>query len=572
MKEGRSASQILLGFLPDQTVDLRGRVWRVKEWADPIPTSVEPSALRQELMQQVAPWARTNRDGGYLDHLRSGYRVHFYSLNREAGVRVEEFPKRWVCKSCDRLSQGEHPDRCACGSARFGQLPFVGFHGECGSLHEPYVRPCAQHKDIKITLPGTARAQEIRFSCPVCGKTLQKGFGFRKCTCGKGELTFNVHRAARVYIPRNFALINPPSGDKVQRIRDAGGAKRALSWVLGGLKEDSLDQFGVTSSSLIESLRRQGLAEDIIARMVEQAVAGGALDEGETLPALDGDNLVEAERGAVNIALALVESRLRIADMADAYGVVSEHGRKYHVDYPKALLDVGLEAVELVDRFPVATGCFGYSRDKFEPGASRLVHFKNRKGDYVVYGDVAKTEALLVRLDPRLVATWLLRSGCEIDPWSDQKSARVSILRAALIPRPGLLAGAPGAGERLLTLVHSYAHWLTRRLAVHSGVERSALSEFVVAQHCSFFVYASARGDFVLGGLQAVFETGLDLLLKDLASADLRCPLDPGCLTAGGACMACLHLGEPSCRYYNGFLSRRTLSGPAGYLSLITTD
>jgi hypothetical protein len=89
--------------------------------------------------------------------------------------------------------------------------------------------------------------------------------------------------------------------------------------------------------------------------------------------------------------------------------------------------------------------------------------------------------------------------------------------------------------------------------------------EFLVPQHCGFFIYAATRGDFVLGGLQAVFETELDSFLSELASLDLRCPLDPGCMRIDGACMACLHLGEPSCRYYNGYLNRQTLVGPGGY-------
>jgi hypothetical protein len=31
--------------------------------------------------------------------------------------------------------------------------------------------------------------------------------------------------------------------------------------------------------------------------------------------------------------------------------------------------------------------------------------------------------------------------------------------------------------------------------------------------------------------------------------------------------MACLHVGEPSCRHFNRFLSRTTLSGLGGFLS-----
>jgi hypothetical protein len=55
--------------------------------------------------------------------------------------------------------------------------------------------------------------------------------------------------------------------------------------------------------------------------------------------------------------------------------------------------------------------------------------------------------------------------------------------------------------------------------------------------------------------------------LQDLVTGEARCPLDPGCRSGGGACMACLHLGEPSCRWFNRFLDRSALFGTDGFLS-----
>jgi len=569
MKEYRSTSQILFGFLPEQTVDLRGKVWKVKEWVDPRAKSVDPATLRQELERQLAPWAAAGKDGSYLEQLRRGFAVRFYSLNREGGVRVEKFPQNWVCKVCNRFYQSLEPSVCQCGCSRFGQLPFVGFHDECGAISAPYIKPCAAHKQIRIRFPGTARAEEIRFSCPICDKILQKGFGFRACTCGKGRTTFNVHRAASVFSPRTLAMINPPSSEKVQRIRDAGGASKALSWVLGGLKERTFDELEVTRESFASSLLKQGIPKSLVEQMVEQAIQAGAIGRSSPKVNLGAAKLQEAEKAAVDIALALVDSRTRIVDMLDRSVPGSDLAGKYQFGYARGLAKIGLESIEFLDSFPVATGCYGYTRGPMDAGASRLVPFRNRQGDYVVYGDVAKTEALFVRLDPHLIGKWLARAGCQLDAWVDPASARQSILRATDIPKPGESVEPTRPGVRLLTVVHSFAHWFVRQLAVHSGVERNALSEFLIPQHCSFFIYAASRGDFVLGGLQAVFETGLDSLLNELAASDMRCALDPGCLRVGGACVACLHLGETSCRYYNRFLGRATLTGPDGYLPLV---
>src|SRR5690606_34183979 len=45
----------------------------------------------------------------------------------------------------------------------------------------------------------------------------------------------------------------------------------------------------------------------------------------------------------------------------------------------------GLEGVELVDTFPVLTGNFGYIRGDPTPGESRLVPFKDARGNYAIY-------------------------------------------------------------------------------------------------------------------------------------------------------------------------------------------
>src|SRR5262249_5681566 len=156
------------------------------------------------------------------------------------------------------------------------------YHDECGSIRTPYLRPCPQHKQIRCIFPGTARAEEIRFTCPICNRELQKGFGFRNCPCGKGRIIFNVHRAASVFTPRTLVMINPPSNEKVQKIRDAGGPNRALSWVLSGLATSTFEELEVTEDSLRANLGRQGLPADVIEQMIDAAKKGGAIGSSES--------------------------------------------------------------------------------------------------------------------------------------------------------------------------------------------------------------------------------------------------------------------------------------------------
>jgi len=567
VKQFRSASQILFGFLPEQTVDLEGKVWKITQWRRPLHRHIDDTALRQELLRLAAPWESQRTDNGYCQHLRQGRDIVVQSLDRSNGVTAESFPDTWKCKQCSRLHT-TFVAQCQCGSRRIGQLPFVGFH-DCGAIFEPSIPKCPSHQQVKVILPGTSSAREISFVCPVCERLLQQGFGYVRCRCGGGQIQFNVHRASSVFTPRSVVLVNPPSPDRVRRLAEAGGETRALSWALDGCSTRRYDEVGTTRDSLAHDLIARGLPPDLVERMVRQAEGEGALAPDGGFGALADERRLEAGRAAVTLAMALDVSRIRLADLAaGANGQWSELANLYRHTYPSEITRAGLDTIELIDRFPILTGNYAYTRGDSTPGKAHLKPFtENRR--YVVYADVAETEAVLVKLQPSLVARWLVQRGLALPEWTDERSARLSILSSIDVPVPGsAVASSPTVGEMVLRLVHSYSHRFIRRASVFAGIDRNALSELLIPHHLSFIVYAAARGDFVLGGLQAVFESELHNLLREVVLGDHRCALDPGCTHAGGACMACLHIGEPSCRYYNQFLDRGSLFGAAGYLQL----
>lgn len=565
MKVQRSASQVLFGYLPEQTVDINRGIWKVRQWRNATRLGdVDSASLTRELKRIAAPWRATGMDGGFCQSLDRGAVVNVLALERFAGVQVEVFPDVWFCAGCHRiLDSFDQP--CSCGTRTAQQIHFVGYCEQCGTLREPGIRRCRTHRAARVNFPGTASASEITFDCPDCSQVLQRGFGFPRCACGE-TITFNVHRAASVFTPRCVVIVNPPSRTQIALLASAGGPAAALRWVLGGMKERSAISARHSTIGLREELLARGLAADLVDTMLK--AAGSAVEQDEALdPPIPDDMLEVAQEQAVTVSLASLESRVTIEDLIDGTDPMSPLGSLYRDRYRTTLRQAGLEAVELIDKFPVLTGHFGYTRGQSTPGASRLVAYRERNG-FVVYGEIAQTEALFVRLDPAQVVAWLRSQGFDLGIPRDNREARIEILRRAVIPSATDETGTGTPGEALLTLIHSYAHRFIRITAVAAGIELSSLSELIVPLHLGFYVYAAARGDFVLGGLQALFESELDYLLSGFTFDELRCPLDPGCMKSGGACMACIHLGEPSCRYFNRFLSRSVLMGPHGYFSM----
>jgi hypothetical protein len=575
MKDQRSGSQVLYGFLPEQTGDLKGGVWKTTEWKNPIAIDVEESLIRRRLINEMEGWVAAGADPSIAKALRAGAAIEVISVNRDQGVRVECFPEIWVCSICRRVERGR-PRRCGAGHDNLRQLHFVGYH-ECGRLEEPHIPRCPVHDEVRMQHQSSIDAARIVFDCPQCHTTLQKGLGNRPCPCGrqystrKGAklLTYNVHRAASVYSPQTFTLINPASKARMRKLTADGGPRRALTWALNGFGGGP-DVQRATGSSFIGSLLAQGMPRDLAEQMAAMAKSAGQLaddDDLGNLAAAPGPVIEAAEHDAVDIALATSESRIQVSDLVTP-DITDQARVRFERDYPAAIRRAGLANVDLVDRFPVLKAVYGYTRGGMQPGAARLNRYYGKGNSYRVYADLQQAEALMFQLDPTQVHRWLIRRGHQLPHATDARAARTAIAAAADIPsRFSDPQERPTPGQDLLTLTHSLAHRAVRQLAVFAGVDREGLGEYLVPRHGVFFLFAATRGDFVLGGIQAVFENDLDTYLNTLVTAEYRCALDPACNRNAGACHACMHLGEPTCDHFNRFLDRKVLFGPEGYLA-----
>ena len=560
----RSGSQMMRAFLPEQTVDLNRRVYQVTEWKAAEQIEVDRDMVRRRLRAEIYPWTVAGKDNGMDQALLRGASVEVVKVNDRYGVTVGRFPRVWLCNGCRRIGKNV-AIRCRCGVKDWTQLHYLGVH-ECGRVTEPWIRRCQVHDDVRLDSAKSAKAADIRFTCPECRVLVQQGLGFnRKCSCGDGVVRWNVHKARMVYTPRTMVLINPPDPERMRELERGGGARQALVWVVDGLVVPAPSDVDAPESP--EQALQKLLDMKIPREMAEMAVAARpAVEEhpADRLPAERRDN---AEQGAVDIAMALAEGHRPVAALVDdaSAGPLAE---RYRTRYPEALARAGIDGLDLVDKFPVLQAAYGYTRGEDDPSRCTIVPF--REGTkYRLYGYRSDTEAFLIRLDPVRVANWLADRGHQLPDWSrgdtDPRKARLAVLADVDIPhREHKPSDTPGSD--LLKLIHTYAHRFIRQAAVLCGIDRDALSEYLLPGHLAFFVYAAARGDFVLGGMQAVFESNLDDLLTEFVDAEHRCPLDPGCARGSGACSACVHLGEPSCRYFNRFLDRRVLFDQHGYL------
>ncbi|MCY3567840.1 MAG: hypothetical protein OXH38_04395, partial [Chloroflexi bacterium] len=287
-----------------------------------------------------------------------------------------------------------------------------------------------------------------------------------------------------------------------------------------------------TLAGLVETFRQAGLSEESARKYAQDAVDTGEVEVGNRGEDLALPELVRghAQEEALSLASAVRGGRTLVSDMAQ--GTTPPLRTLYEGAYHEAIHESCLESVDLLANFPVATLAFAYTRGDLAPGVARLVPFRER-GQIRAYGSLTRTEALLFRLDPLAVYHHLVQAGHGLPDASDRRAARLALLQGIEVPHPTQEQFQPLGGD-VLQLVHSYAHRTIRRLAAFAGIERDGLAEYLLPHHLAFVVYAASRGDFVLGGLQAVFETSLHRFLQDLAEGESRCALDPGSRSGGG--------------------------------------
>lgn len=234
---------------------------------------------------------------------------------------------------------------------------------------------------------------------------------------------------------------------------------------------------------------------------------------------------------------------------------------------------LGFRDVLYIERFPMALVHAGYRRSSditaVRDAEVRLHEPHRDTGNYTVYAETFTTEALLFLLDPERVAAW--SEAWNGTPWPRddlenhfQAGCRAGMHASSLRDceeQPGVREDHPH-GHAVYTLLHSMSHAALQAASTRSGFAANSLKEHLNMGGLAFAITVNKNYPQSLGGLDALFNRGLDSLFERMEIDTLDCLQDPQCLLGTeGACYACLHLSETSCSAYNSHLDRRFLHG-----------
>ena len=575
----RGRTQSLFRFLPGQLYNWQNRQGSFRGSADidARPMDLPRPWIKRALRRLLAPFVASARQVGVELPLVQVIEEDRFELLELHKLRGELFPRTFVCQECGRfIRSGANTSqvRCPRHGERMVQWSFVEFH-RCGHLSELVAPPCANGcKDGMILLNRDSRSLgEWKWRCVRCGTIAQRGV-FRTCpSCGRGQVRVLRAEANPVFYPQYVTVVNPPSQEDY-RLLDVdsvypAAVAQALGAVAPGLeglwdavnsaggedaenqvRRDLVERFGLPADSPV--------LEELLQRWRERSGAHHSWVAAVDGLGLDPERVTELGHQCLELTLARAASRVTIDDLI-AQAPSPALRALYSIKYREVLERYGFAEASLLREFPLAYVVAGYTREERNPEPGVLFQFfPPIRGIYPMYGQRTVTEALLFRLDPARVVSWLVRSGVVDDPGEVDPQAWLftvmSPIRSIFEPPRDRITAA------VLGLVHSVSHRALKAVAVRSGLSSESLAEYLLPHNLAFIIYADTRSEFVLGGLDHVFRNHLADSLEQM-NADRRCVFDPPCREHTGACAFCMYLSETSCERFNTALSRWYLFG-----------
>jgi hypothetical protein len=93
-----------------------------------------------------------------------------------------------------------------------------------------------------------------------------------------------------------------------------------------------------------------------------------------------------------------------------------------------------------------------------------------------------------------------------------------------------------------------------------SGLSSNSLTESIIVETASIFLYAQTSQGIPLGALTGMAESNYAYFLKKVYDESKFCVFDPICTERDhSACSACLIIPEISCNHFNAELGRKYL-------------
>lgn len=611
----RSKSQAVYRFLPQMWVASRGDgssvTAEIKGWNYRKMDDVYQTFIEGEIKRQIRLFG--NR-GGDISSFDITDHVHSYTIVEPAMNETAEdivgvkSPLVFYCNSCHEVIQKRDPDdidhmkwKCpTCGSI-LKQLQMV-YACECGHA-EPVKMPFVSGKNRKMKyLPNEnsyrmiavtesgERKVELAISCPNC----------------KARLTLDNAESTRNYKPFSLKVINIADKKNGDFFEKGLKAQKVLvaKW-FNNLSQDRfeeiLDNLALAFSEQNTNDAKRKEAEQTVQKLIDSGIVPEAAREAaiENMLSETTKNVLSIEpfvnacdqlfiklkkedeaayaRWIESVAFKLMQYNTlkyapKVLTLEDS---ISKQLSMDFINSEEDILELnrqmGISSMQVSCDIEIINCTYGFTRRVSDPAQAKkrlkLVAFNkyNKDDSQLVYGAKLETEGILFEIDRVKILQWLLRNEIvseeQMPDTEDDVAVKEWFAENVHSEHVNIFSGVD-EGERITKnvfgLLHSISHAFMKTAGEISGLEDTSLTEVIILETTSIFIYAQTSQGTPLGALSGMIETNYYNFLQKALANTKNCIFDPICEERDDtSCSACMVLPEICCEYFNHDLGRK---------------
>ena len=613
----RSKSQAVYKFLPGMWVSekndsARSITAEIKNWNNKKMENIYHSFIEGEIKRQIDLFGKRggdikafNLDGdncfmivepacneGIPDIIGTMSPLLFYcsschhTFQKNHAGQVDN--RTWKCPNCEKNSvkQLQMVYSCECGYAQPIKKPVV--KGATNLLYKPNQN---QYK-MYYRKDNSEKAAEFAISCPNC----------------QSRLVPDNAESSRNYKPFSLRIINlvdKRSGDFFEKGEEA--QKIVIAKWFGKLTqrqyEDILNNVEMAFSDMMRSDAQKNEVETAVRGMI----VAGLITEDQFDIFVNNMLLTKIKNGGVEqYAAACDELFIKMKKDNEelykqwvssyAYKLMQYDTIKYarqvftlqdaidkqialeFIDSPDDILNMnkklGIVNMQVSCDIEIINCTYGYTRKASDPANNQNSMCRLKLNAYdkakdrnanLVYGAKLETEGILFEISQRKIIEWLLVNKVITEEQMPDLEDELSVKKWFAERVKGDVVSAFGEIEEVekitkyvFGLLHSMSHAFIKTAGEISGLAGNSLTEIIIVETASIFMYAQTTQAVPLGALSGMAENNYIQFLNNVYTETRNCVFDPICTDRDDtSCSACLIIPEISCNHFNNELGRK---------------
>lgn len=235
---------------------------------------------------------------------------------------------------------------------------------------------------------------------------------------------------------------------------------------------------------------------------------------------------------------------------------------------------LGISNMQVSSDIQIVNCTYGYTRRACDPKKSmnkncrlKLNAFDKTKDGTanLVFGTKLDTEGILFEISQKKIIEWLRINNIvkeeQVPDLEDELAIKkwfAEYVHSDVIPMFGEIDECETITKNVFGLLHSMSHAFMRMAGEISGLSSNSLTEIIIVETASIFIYAQSSQGIPLGALSGMAEMRYEYFLRRVFEESRRCVFDPICKDRDDtACSGCLIIPEISCNHFNVELGRK---------------